>query len=799
MPHSDLLMNRLTTALALVSTGLIGFQLVLMQLLSVVQWYHFAYMVISVALLGFGAAGTVLSLARGWFLRRFHMVVPLAMIGCGAAMPLAAWLAASEHAVARFDSYLLFVDPGQFGSLILTYLLFFIPFFLGALAIGLILVRYSREAGTYYFANLLGSGVGALFALALMWVMKPVLLPPAVGLIAVAGGVLVIPRRYRRRLGTAGVTALLICVWFFLRPFELQQSQFKDLSKTLDLPDAEIVLERSSPYGLVQVVSAPALRHAPGLSLSYRGDIPVEKAVFNNGNWYGPVTAAADSVHLLDYSTSVLPYVVGRPRMVLDLHARTGSNVAQAVTHGAEAVTAVEPHESVLSLLRRELAPDTDSLLHHPAVTVRAEEPRTYLAATRDSFALITQPIVGAFGGTLGLFALREEYGLTVEAFGEMWRRLAADGMISVTSWMDYPYRNPMKLLATLVRMLRDAGVEAPENHLAAWRSWGTVTFVATRAPLGDEALTGIREAARELSFDPLLLPGLRPEERMRYNVLQDTNFFAYIDRIVAGDRGFIERYDFDIQPATDNDPYFSQFLKWKTVPRLFDEVGPESFPFLELGTLITAAAFVQIFFAAILLIILPLFRHGWARGGRVWTLLYFSGLGIGYLFLEMVLIQRFVLYLGHPIYAVAAVLAAILIFSGVGSSISQRLHVNPMSMATVAGAVALLIALYALFLMPVLRATISQPLLWKALLALMIVGAPAFLMGMPFPFGLRFLTQRRRSHVPWAWAINGCLSVVSSVLAALLAVQIGFVAVMLIAAGAYGVVAVISAAARGT
>ncbi len=790
-------MNRLAVSLALVSSALIGFQLVLMQVLSVVQWYHFAYMVISVALLGFGASGTALSLARGWFVRRFNLVVPLAMIGCGAAMPAAAWLAASETALARFDSYLLFVDAGQFGSLVATYLLFFVPFFLGALAVGLILVRYSIEAGTYYFANLLGSGLGALFALALMWVLKPPLLPPAVGLVAVAAGVLVIPRRYRLRLLPAAAAALLVCGWFLIRPIELQRSQFKDLSRTLDMPGAEITLEESSPYGLVQVVSAPALRYAPGLSLSYRGDIPVENAVFNNGNWYGPVTAAGDSVHLLDYSTAVLPYVVGSPRVVLDLHAQTGSNTAQALTHGAEAVIAVEPHESVLSLLRHELAPETDSLLHHPAVTARAEEPRTYLAATRDSFALITQPIVGAFGGTLGLFALQEQYGLTLEAFEEMWGRLEAGGMISVTSWMDYPYRNPLKLLATLVETLREAGVDAPQRHLAAWRSWGTVTFVATRTPLEDEALARIREAGRALSFDPLLLPELRPGERMRYNALQDTTFFDFVDRIVAGDGDFIERYDFDVRPATDNHPYFSQFLRWRTVPRLLDEIGPDAFPFIELGTLITAATFVQIFFAAILLILLPLLRRGWAGRGKAWTLLYFSGLGIGYLFVEMVLIQRFVLYLGHPIYAVAAVLAAILLFSGIGSSVSQRLQVTPAALATAAGAVALVIALYALFLMPLLRATISLPLMWKGLLGLLIVGVPAFVMGMPFPFGLRYLTDRRRAHIPWAWAINGCLSVVSSALAALLAVQIGFVAVMLVAAGAYGVVALISVAAR--
>lgn len=787
-------MNRLATALALLSSALIGFQLVLMQLLSIVQWHHFAYMVISVALLGFGASGTAISLARPWFIRRFNLVVPPAMIGCGATMPLAARLAQSD--MARFDSYVLFTDPSQFGALLVTYFLFFVPFFLGALAVGLILVRHSKEAGRYYHANLLGSGVGALVALVLMWILKPPLLSPAIGLIAVTSGLMIVPRRYRLWLLPAGAVAVVVCAWFVVRPLELRPSQYKDLSRTLDLPAAEVEREKSSPYGLVQVVSAEALRYAPGLSLTYRGDIPVRKAVFNNGNWYGPVTAA-DTIHLLDYSTAVLPYVLGSPRTVLDLHARTGSNTAQALTHAAEAVTAVEPHESVVSLLRRELASETDSLLHHPAVSIRTEEPRTYLAASRASYDLITQPIVGAFGGTIGLFALQEQYGLTLEAFASMWRRLDDDGMISVTSWMDYPYRSPLKLLATLVRTLEDAGVDEPERHLAAIRSWGTVTFVARRMPLAAEDVARIREVADRLSFDPLLLPDVRSDERDRYNALEDTAFFGLVDRIAAGDRDVLAAYDFQIAPATDDRPYFSQFLRWHTVPVLLDEMDAASFPFIELGTLIAAATLVQIFLAAILLIILPLLRLGWGGPGKAWTLLYFSGLGIGYLFVEMVLIQRFVLYLGHPIYAVAAVLAAILIFSGLGSSVSQRLQVTASAMAAAAGLVALLVVLYAVFLTPLLMATIALPLVWKGMLALLIVAVPAFVMGMPFPLGLRHLTYRRRDHLPWAWAVNGCLSVVSTALAALLSLELGFTAVMLVAAGAYAVVAMVSLRGR--
>ena len=205
-------MRRLPAALVLLSATLIGFQLVLMQLLSIAQWHHFAYMVISVALLGFGASGTAIALARDWFLKWFDLIVPAAMLTAGAAMPLATSVSLSD--VARFDSYVLLVEPVQLGSLVLL----FIPFFLGALAVGLILVRHAKEAGTYYFANLFGSGLGAIAVLALMWTLDPTRLPAAAGLVAAAAGFIIIPRRYRQWLAPVAFAAPAVCVFFLLVP-----------------------------------------------------------------------------------------------------------------------------------------------------------------------------------------------------------------------------------------------------------------------------------------------------------------------------------------------------------------------------------------------------------------------------------------------------------------------------------------------------------------------------------------------------------------------------------------------------
>jgi len=167
--------SRLLAAVALLSAALVACEIAIVQLLSYVQWYHYANMVISIALLGFGAAATLLSLKSDWLLRRGDFLPALLMIFCGFTMMLAVELSRSNFA--RFDSYLLFVDSLQWLKLIINYILYFIPFFLGALALGIVFIKNVAEIGHFYFSNLAGSGIGALLAAILAWYFLPATLP----------------------------------------------------------------------------------------------------------------------------------------------------------------------------------------------------------------------------------------------------------------------------------------------------------------------------------------------------------------------------------------------------------------------------------------------------------------------------------------------------------------------------------------------------------------------------------------------------------------------------------------------
>ncbi len=786
---------RLYISVAVLSGALIAFQLVLMHILSIVQWNHFAFMVISVALLGFGASGTILSLAREWFIRHFSVVLPCVMFVSGIMMSCV--VSITQTPVIGFDSYLVFVDPSHLWRLLCTYLLFFIPFFFGALAVGLVFIRYVDRIGALYFSNLLGSGIGGLIAIFLAWIFLPQQLPSVIALFPIAAGLIVVPYQRRVRLIAVGLASAIFVFIQFIFPSSLHLSQYKSLSRALNLPDAVITHERNSPYGFVQVLSSSALRYAPGVSLTYQGNIPVQQAVYNNGNWFGPVISKqVDSVNaFLDYTTNALPYSFAKRNSVLILNAGTGLNIAHAISHNVNRIVAVEPHAAVIELVMNEFSSSNDSLFHSSTLEVHQLDSRTYLATDTSHYDVITLPTVDAFGGTSGLYALQEQYLLTVETFDQIYKKLNPNGVFTVTTWMDYPVRNPLKILSTIMEMFNHNDIHDPTRYTAVVRSWGTITFIVKSTPLTESEIESVRLFADRLNFDPVLLPDITSAERMKYNQMEDSSFFQYVDRIISPERdSFYREYEFNIHPATDNQPYFSQFLRWKTVPHLAEIFGKQTLPFFEVGYALVVLTGVQIVLAAFVFIILPLFRLKWRGKFNAWNFFYFSAIGLGYMFVEIVFIQRFTLFFGQPIYSAGAIISAMLICSGIGSYYSSRLFSSYRLMRSIAFAIAVIILLYVFLLPPILQATISLSIEKKILFSILLISPLAFCMGLPFPIGLRFISTRSNEQVPWAWGINGCMSVLSTVLATIISVEAGFNAVMFCAAVFYSVAFVVNA-----
>lgn len=772
--------TRLLLSIGLLSLAMIAYQLSLMQYLSIVQWYHFAYMVIGIALLGFGAAGTFIAIFRNFLLNGIEKYLPLFIIFSGIFMPFSVWL--STQPFARFDTYLLFVEQSQLWQLLVYELLFFIPFFFCALAIGLVFVKYTKRIGKLYFSNLAGSGLGGLAAILLFWTASPTQIPFITGFATLLSALLILP--FRWKLSWAGSLLLggLFLFLTFSSPLSLPLSQYKSLSRTLDLPESAIEKTANSPYGWVQYVSSPALRYAPGLSLGFTGEVPVIDAIFSNGEWAGAVLKSPEDSRILDFTTSALAWELATHEKVLVLNAGTGIRTRYAEKRGASLIDHVENHQLVSEFAFKEM-----NLESNEAVSFHQQDSRSFLALSGTKYDLISFPSLGAFGGTAGLQALQEEYLLTTDAFSTAFERLEENGFLKITVWMDYPYRNPLKITATFAEVLAEQGVTTPERQLIAIRSWNTISYLLKNTAFTETEIQKMREFCERLNFDPLLLPDLSSDERSNYNMLEDESLFHLTDSLISENRERVyENYDFHLRPATDDKPYFSQFLRLKSFPHLQELYGDQSASFFELGYLIVGVTFIQSLILALLLIILPLFRLKNTLQNRAWTILYFSGIGIGFMFVEIVLIQRFILYLGHPVYSVAAVISGMLLLSGFGSWFSSRLKLSLTAIRNLVMLIGFLLLIYIWVLPWLLQSSMGLPLWSKTIVSLLLIGLPSFFMGMPFPLGLEFLSQRNQAGVPWAWGINGCLSVVSASLATILAIETGFSMLLFFGSMAY-------------
>ena len=795
-------------AIALVSAAAIGYEILLLRLFSIIQWHHFAYMIISLALLGYGVSGTFLAIAGRWPQRSYTALFAANAVFFGFSS-VGCFLLAQR---VPFNPLELLWEPRQFLLLAAIYVLLSIPFFFAANCIGLSFYRFRGRVGRIYGSDLLGAGVGAAGVIVLLLALSPSEALRALGALGpVAAALAVFGSGVNRRwlaaallAATAAVPLLLPGPWT-----DLRMSPYKGLSQALRVSGTKVVEQRFSPFGLLSVVESRKIpfRHAPGLSLLSPAGPPDQLAVFTDGGAFTVINRYRENEAppaYLDFLTSALPYRLLRRPKVLVVGAGGGTDVLQALYHRAESIDAVELNPRMADLMRRDYAAFAGRIFDRQNVRLHVIEARAFAAASEDRFDLIQMALVDAFGpSSAGLLALNESYLYTVEALERFLARLAPGGLLAITRWTKLPPRDGPKLLATAIAALRKSGVARPERRLALIRSWKTSTLLVKNGEFSGDDVAVIRRFCRRRAFDIAYMPGLLAEETNRHNRLGRDYFFEAASALLgAGGEDFAGRYKYDIAPATDDRPYFFNFFKWRLLPEVFGLRGMGGLGLMEWGYPVLAATLVQAAAAGLLLILLPLWiggRGGTAPSGirRHRVLIYFLALGLAFLFVEIAFIQKFILFLIHPLYAAAVVLSAFLVFAGLGSLFSTRLRqrgiagTRPGNPCLLAAAAIAAIAAGLLALLPSLLpllAPLPEPV--KVVVTFLLIAPLAFFMGMPFPLGLARLGEQDAKLIPWAWAINGCASVLAAVLATLLAVEFGFTAVVVLAVGFYGAAA---------
>lgn len=783
----------------LISAATLSYEVLLMRLFSIVQWQYFAYMIISIALLGFGASGSFVALARRPLVERY----PAAFAASAALFGITAVASFAGAERLPFNPLEIVWNPGQLGWLAASYALLFLPFFFGATCIGLAFSRHPDQIGRVYAFDLVGAGAGALGTVGLLFLVFPSValrLVAALGFVAAALSATGMARHRWLAAGSLGLAAAAIAVWLppsWTAP-DPHMSQYKGLRMALEVPNARVVEERSSPLGLLTIVESPTVpfRYVPGLSLANTQEPLAQLAVFTDGESITTITAydgAPATLAYLDRTTAALPYrILERPRMLI-LGAGGGEQVLLALRAGADTVDAVEVNPQMIDLVRNRFADFAGGIFSRPNVHVHLAEARAFAATTDERYDLIQMPLLDSFSAAAaGVQSMHENYTYTVEALRDYLTVLKPEGVIAITRWLRVPPRDILKLFATATAALEADGVAEPGTHLALIRSWNTATLLVAKAPFIGEDVAAIRRFAAENFFDISWAPGISTSDVNRYNQLdQEYLYEGALALLGPGRAGFTERYKFDISPATDNRPYFFDFFRWRALPELLTLRTQGGAAMLDWGYLILVTTLVQAAVLSAVLILFPLWlrRRAPPRAERRLRFgLYFLALGLAFLFIEIAFIQRFLLFLGHPLYAVAVVLAGFLAFAGLGSAIAARWMaavgrgsaVRGITLAVVV--IALLAATYLLALPLIFERLLALPDAAKIAITLLLIAPLAVFMGMPFPLGLGYVGARSEALIPWAWGINGCASVLSAILAALLAMHVGFTGVVTIA-----------------
>jgi spermidine synthase len=765
----------LLAGLGLTSFGALLLELALTRLFSVVLFYHFAFLAISIALLGLGAGGVFAYLFRIRLARTDTRTLAARLCIDNSILVVVALEVVLHVPVA------LSVTGRNFLHLTALYVVAALPFFLTGLLFSVVFARETWRVSRLYGADLSGGALACLAVVPLLnWFGGPnTILMAAVAMAAaamvwagsstarkVAGGlavlfVVLIAANHSNRL-----IDVIYAKGIFRDPGWVEFARWNALSR--------VEVDRQG-QGKAIVIDADASTYIMNCDLTH----------WHDSEWEHDLMSAPPAL------ANVL-----RPRGEFAIIGPGGGvDVLRAVANGSPSVTGIEINPIIANtIMRGRYADYAMHLYERPEVHIHVTDGRSYLRSTPQQFDVVQMTLVDTWASTAaGAFALSENNLYTVEAFREYFEHLKPDGMIAITRWEFRQPREALRVVAVAMQALHTLGVANPARNF----------IVASQGPLNEDgipvvvlakktAFTAEEEAAVQTHFheyselDPLYLPS---QPAVGHGGL---NPFA--DLIASNDPyRFAQSYAYNVAPVSDNAPFFFFTLKAGQILQQERQRGIDWK--VNLGVLVLILVLVISLVAVLGFLILPLALQGGRQSPL--PLLYFVAVGLGYILVEIAFIQRFVLFLGHPTYALTVVIFLLMLSSGAGSLFSRRWLLRT-EMAWMPLMLVILALAANVFLLPrALSAWVGLAFGYRLVVSGMLLAPLGFVMGMPFPTGLRALAERPVLDVPsgetaadnaveWAWAMNAAASVLGSVLAMVIAIQFGLTVTLACGVAAY-------------
>lgn len=783
---------RASIGLFLLAMAVLLLEVALTRVFSVMLWHHFVYLIVSLALLGFGAASTFLTVRSRFGVGEVDPTI-VARYAWGFSLSTVLGFAAATKI--RFLPMDIFRgDLSNLFSMLMLYSVIGFPFFFAGVCIGLLITRAGEAVNRLYFADLLGAGTGALLSIAMINTLG------GEGSIYAAGGLGAwVAQMYAKagqrpwlRLGSW--MSFMICLLLIL--VSLNGQVFPIPFQ----PEKEIAHRAAEPHyfewhvvGRIDVMNPfPRLPYFGGALSSTcdrrHQEVPT-RAVFQDG------TAPTGIVHVpdgdvkklpaLEYYLQGAPYVIKRsPQSALVIGVGGGIDVLIALHSGAQHVVGVEVNPICVKAVRERYADFAGRVFNRPDVELVVAEGRHYVTSTQRQFDVIQLSGVDSFAAlSSGAYALSESYLYTVEAMRDYWKVLREDGLLSFSRLIYAPPRESLRLVSVLIEALRQMGISNPERHLivisGAVEAPGWAETLLKKNAFSHEEIRSYHQWADRMRFEMLYDP-----EKVR-----DNPFDRLIRSSALEREKMIAEYPYQIGPITDDDPFFFQFSRFSSLVSLPKRAQGDDWGF-PLGLAVLLLTLVQVLLLASVFILGPLLsRLPKLRAipckGRVFV--YFAALGLGFVMLEIALMQKYTVFVGGPVYAMAVTLSAVLVFSGVGSLLAGQ--VTPRLRRPL---VLILLVLAAAVMGEILFVNRALPRLMflshasRCLVTMLAVSPLALLMGMPFPTGLRAARRLGHAVLPWVWGINAVATTIGAILCVLVSMFFGFTATLCFAASVY-------------
>jgi len=763
----------LLAGIGLSSFAALLLELALTRLFSVVLFYHFAFLAISIALLGLGAGGVFAYLKKTW-LTRFET------------RNLAAWLSVANALLIPFVLDVVLRTPvslelsqSNFLRLTVIYIASAIPFFLTGLQFSIIFARESGHIPRLYGADLCGGALACLGIVPLLnFLGGPNTILFAALIAAVAGSVWATTADVRRvTLTLASVLLGLIAANHSGRLLDVVYAKgaFRDPT-----------MVEFARWNAISRVEVDRQDNAKVIVIDADANTFImnsDPKNWQNTSWQRNLMSAPPA--LVNVLRPHGEYAIIGPG--------GGVDVLRAVANGSPDVTGIEINPIIANTIMRDRYADYSyHLYQRPEVHVHVTDGRSFVRNAKQSFDVVQMTLVDTWASTAaGAFALSENSLYTVEAFQEYFAHLKPDGMIAITRWEFQQPREALRVVSVAMEALHRLGVENPANNF----------IVVSEGDLDEDGLPVV-VLAKKSAFSQ------QEENAIEQHLNRYPNLVALYRPSDAGDNpfssliasnnpsAFARQYAYNVAPVNDNAPFFFFTLKLGQILR------PQSLQQgidwkVNLGVAVLGMVLIISVIAVVAFLVIPLAarqrrRERWVR------LLYFVAVGLGYIMVEIAFIQRFVLFLGHPTYALTVVVFLLLLSSGAGSLASRRWLGQASSAWLPLTIIVAALVLYVFILTGLLNALVGLAFIAKLLVSAALLVPLGFAMGMPFPTGLRALSlvsidipESRSNHagenaVEWAWAMNAASSVLGSVLAMVIAIQFGLNITLACGASAY-------------